>query len=382
MARISQQNRPLPPNPAQTPTLSVTSMNAHLIGREFSPPGPIGGATNVMFHHQHSQQHEQFFIPEYPPGYPITHQHSIHYPPPSQYPPPSHHHHPLDTMEHNHNGRLRSVSITSPHYPTLSQPLSDISTSSVFTESNIPHPEEMVHTNGMPPSSPNPPNPYEIPNESETGHHSASPPHNVRLFSGTRRPQTAQGMIPHHQQQQQQQMLQQHPTPYAQSNMELQFTGPPPVIPHRSNSNVTATGAGLSASLLRAAKRSKTPPQEADYSEIPDSPTDTAPRSGVANSSPVSSDQYNSYSDIPSAISPHLKKQDSNHDKERFTSQAEVVARISPGHSSLSDSISSFSTDSQSASPNRRGNASIPRTSSKSSSKVVEVCLQISWEIF
>lgn len=125
-----------------------------------------------------------------------------------------------------------------------------------------------------------------------------------------------------------------------------------------------------------------TPPQEADYSEIPDTPTEpviSAPFSGVANSSPVGSDQYNSYSDIPTAISPPLRQPDpSNNEKERFSP---------PGDSSMSESISSFSTDSQSTSPARGKGSAASRHSgevksngrSNSKSSRVEVCKEDSW---
>lgn len=293
MIRMSQQNRPLPPNP-QTPTPSATSVNARLIIKDYSPP----------FDHSY---------PEYP-----------HHP---SYPPPPHpYHHPID-MEMEQ--RMRSVSVTSPHYPTLSQPLSDMSS---VTPSSVLFNEVVPTSGGRYPSnrspvSPGNANPYEVPNESESGHHSVSPPGHAH----SRRPHTANAMmssqpafypssVHHHH-------GNSRTPPMTQSNVELfQLNRAPPVPPHRSN---TITGTVGGATRL----------DEGDYSEIPDSPEDE--KSQGPHISPISSSEgpYNSYSDIPNAVSPaqHLG----------------CDAKSSPAHSSSSESISSFSTDSQSTSPAR-----------------------------
>ncbi|XP_019851123.1 PREDICTED: uncharacterized protein LOC109581455 [Amphimedon queenslandica] len=370
-ARLSNQNRPLPPNP-HTPTPSAMSVNARLI-KDYSPP----------FDHAFS---------EYPPGsYPHQQQHShLHH----QFSHHSHHH-PIDL----HVGdpgpvmgmdtRMRANSATSPHYPTLSQPLSDMSSvtpTSVFAESSNPgqsqglsqghtHHHAQRFLSNRSPVSPTNPNPYEVPNESESGHHSVSPPGHHHTLPGTRRPLTTNHSTgqfypissshPHH-----------GPTsPFSQGNMDMfQFESAPPVPPHRSTTNL---GQGIRAS-----------PPDADYSEIPDdSPTEKPPPAPYDNQgSPIQSEQYNSYSDIPTAVSPYnIGVIGGGGHKEK----------MSPGHSSLSESISSFSTDSQSTSPARgavgpshghmrgtnvspsyrgRGNSqtngSIPRSGSKSHQNV------------
>ena len=340
--RSSQQNRPLPPNPpnAHNPLLglhstpSTTSMQAHLIVQDHSPP---------MF--ETSQ-----FYPQVSPGY-----------------HPPQHHYPMEVEP-----RLRSASINSPHQPgpTLSQPLSDISSvtqSSVFTESNLPHPDNRN------PFSPNNPVPYEIPNVSESGHHSVSPPAQFHI-SNTHRPHTATGVVPHaavgvlssHHSNNPQ-----HHTALTQSNMELFELNAPPVPPHRAHSN-----AGLIHSPNSAFRdnHSASPrlvrPESGLYSEIPtesgepviSGPINTKHRGLPLNSrggmnSPVSSDQYSSYSDIPAACSPTLNEQNEEQEKrDKFSPHLKSYhsnGQQSPSHSSLSDSISSFSTDSRGHSPSR-----------------------------
>jgi hypothetical protein len=121
--------------------------------------------------------------------------------------------------------------------------------------------------------------------------------------------------------------------------MELFQFNAPPVPPHRSNTNIVNF-------------HSTTPPQEADYSEIPESPVGPHPPHSIpANGSPVASDQYASYSDIPTAISPP---------------QNGKKGSTPPGHvHSLSDeSLSSFSTDQSDQSP-RRAEASHSKRRSK-----------------
>lgn len=357
--RSSQQNRPLPPNPpnAHNPlhvlhsTPSTTSMQAHLIGRDHSSP--------TMF------ETNQFY-PQISPGY------------------PSQHHYPIELEP-----RLRSASITSPHQPgpTLSQPLSDISSvtpSSVFTESNLPHPDNRN------PFSPNNPVPYEIPNVSESGHHSVSPPAHMHSISNPHRPHTATGVVPHtavgvlssHP------SSHQHNTALTKSNMELFELNAPPIPPHRAQSNA---GAMHSPNNVFRDNHSASPrlvrPESGLYSEIPTEsgepvisvPIDTKHRGLPLNSmgganSPVSSDQYSSYSDIPAACSPTLKEQNIEEQEKRDKFSPHLKSypsngQHSPGHSSLSDSISSFSTDSQSHSPSReKGSAHKQLSPTKSSS--------------
>lgn len=259
--------------------------------------------------------------------------------------------------------------MTSPHYPTLSQPLSDMSSvtpSSVFNESSVVPPQRYPHNRS--PVSPVNANPYEVPNDSESGHHSVSPPGHTHHSS--RRPHTANAMMSSQPAFYPSSSHSRTP-PLTQSNVELFQFHPPPIPPHRSN---TVIGAMQMSNHVRSA--SPRIPEEGDYSEIPESPKEK-PFDG--HSSPDSSGQYDSYSDIPTAISPPLEGGSKNF-------------KSSPGHSSTSESISSFSTDSQSTSPVRRGgdqrlgsnisyrgevitshNGNIPRCASHSSGRVVEV---------
>ena len=376
LARISNQTRPLPPNP-HTPTPSAQSVNARLI-KDYSPPNHAFMEYPQSYPHQQPHPHME---------YPFSHH-------------PHHHHRPLD-LDPGPGGigvmdtRMRANSATSPQCPTLSQPLSDMSSvtpTSVFAESNPSqsqgqsqgHHHPQRYPSNRSPVSPTNPNPYEVPNESETGHHSVSPPGHMHTLPGTRRPHTANPSLgpsvfypssSHHQ----------TSPPFSQSNAELfQLGAAPPIPPHRSNTNIGLVRGGAGGGS----------PQDADYSEIPDdSPTDNKPPPGrydnemIPSSSPLQSDQYNSYSDIPTAVSPY---------------NIGVIGggggmKESPGHSSLSESISSFSTDSQSSSPvrgamgatrgvhvgsnvsppyrgrgNSQTNGNIPRTGSKSNNEVRE----------
>ena len=82
-------------------------------------------------------------------------------------------------------GRGRAGSVQSPGLPQLSQPFSDISSntnSSVFMEPT-----------DKPGAALSPPNPYEVPADSETGHHSTSPP--SQTLPHPRRPHTATGRM-------------------------------------------------------------------------------------------------------------------------------------------------------------------------------------------
>lgn len=320
--RTSQRNRPLPAHPVEH-TPSVSSMHAHLIDQS-SPP-------HQNFEMEHFHLHRQMHYPENLPM--------------------------LDTEPHN----FRSTSITSPPFPQLSQPLSDLSSatpSSVFVESVIPHQD---NRNLLSPSNPNP---YEVPNESETGHVSVSPTGNIHNFPHFQRSHTSTVVsqpfthsAPMH-----------PPAPVTQSSSEL-FHGsiPPDVPPHRTSNTLGRIHSPISPVEVARKGHSVSPklvrPESGLYSEIPG---ETSPErkerkfisavnpsfgpsvpyhSEGNNSSIVSSDQYSDYSDIPSACGPQIDNKIHEH-RGRLPPDG-----LNNRTSSLSDSISSFSTDSQSGSP-------------------------------
>ena len=344
--RRSFQSRPLPAYPPEDHphTPSVSSMNARLIDQT-SPNqfviqrGMSFSTADQQFHHTH---------PAGPP-------HPMHH----------HHHHPdvlpLDLIEPNHH-QFRNRSVTSPQIPQLSQPLSDLSSatpSSVFTESNVPHQEDTA-------SSPNTPKAYEVPSDSKTCHQSVSPVlSHTNTLPNPRRPHTASGgsqpvLSPH----------QQHsPTSFTHSSSDVRMNHlmrAPDVPPHRSNSTMQQhqVGKGMIHHHHTTDDPITSPvyarPESGLYSEIPGDnlqffpkitpPTDSLLRGGpppmhmVNDGSVVNCDRYSDYSDIPSACSTTM-----NNDMKR--GHLPSVGEYRNDSRLSSDSMSSFSTDSQSSSP-------------------------------
>ena len=243
-------------------------------------------------------------------------------------------------------GRARASSVQSPGLPQLSQPFSDISsttTSSVFMGEANNAPEK--HTLS-------PPNPYEVPADSDTGHHSISPtgPSNTLPH---RRPQTATGrMMTSPSQPHIPPPPQRAPPPLTQSSLELFHHNSPSLTgPHQAHSTV---GLMLHSPVDIIRENPLPPiasPETMVYSEVPVESGSGVDSSMIApaesttghstlrdGSSIVSSDQYSSYSDIPTAceLLPPI-----------FDSSPPPFNGHHHNPELSSESISSFSTDSQ-----------------------------------
>lgn len=277
------------------------------------------------------------------------------YPGDAAFPPPRKMPHPggppkLDSEV----GRGRTGSLQSPGLPQLSQPFSDISSntnSSVFMEaSNVPE---------NPSAALSPPNPYEVPAESDTGHHSTSPPSNT--LPHPRRPHTATGrMMTSPSQPNIPPPPNRAPPPLTQSSLELfhhnnHHHHHHPAVPHHAHSALGPLHSPVE--IIRESPQMTSP----DYSEVPiesdavgsgiDSsvmfssvpPESTTGHSmrggGGGESSIISSDQYSSYSDIPAVcdVLPPIFD----------ASPPPPFSNHHPNPELSSESISSFSTDSQ-----------------------------------
>ena len=347
--RASQRFRPLPAHPQDDDihhprTPSVSSMNARLIDQtsfQFQR-GASFSERDHQFHHHPQQFHQH---PSHPPQHPDFI--------------------PLDS---DPNHQFRTGSITSPQVPQLSQPLSDLSSatpSSVFTESNVPHPEENL-------SSPNTPKAYEVPSDSKTCHQSVSPVSGqTNTLPNPRRPHTATGMmasqpmISHHPHSSHSPVSLTHSSTDVRTNHTLHSGNRPPnVPPHRTNVQIPREGAMTSPSSAC--------PESTLYSEIPNEPVNSggnkfpmitppadstlgrsAPLPSVGNnSSNVSSDPYSDYSDIPAACGSPFNEESRTNMVTSTTMSQNGHGPTHQRHPSFSDSMSSFSTDSQSGSPN------------------------------
>lgn len=308
LRRSSQHGRPLPAQP-------------------FSPTGrdPLASANSLATAHLLKEQ--QAMGP---------------YPSESVFTPPRKMPHPGGPPKLDSDpGRGRAGSVQSPGLPQLSQPFSDISSntnSSVFME-----PAE------KPAAALSPPNPYEVPADSETGHHSTSPP--SQTLPHPRRPQTAHGrMMTSPSNPQIPPPPNRAPPPLTQSSLELFHHGlPPPAPPHHAHSTL-----GSLHSPVEIIRESPHVVNSPDYSEVPmDSeiegsgvassamfssvaPSTTGHSTLHPDSSIVSSDQYSSYSEAPCDNLPPI-----------FDVSPPP---FNPHHQNpdlSSESISSFSTDSQ-----------------------------------
>ena len=333
--RISLSNRPLPAYPPESHprTPSVSSMSARLIDQTSPNPFQRGQSFSTSDHHFHLQQSH----------------------------PPSHLHHPdllpldLDPTHH----QLRNQSVTSPQIPQLSQPLSDLSSatpSSVFTESNVPHPEENA-------SSPNTPKAYEVPSDSKTCHQSVSPVMSHHTLPNPRRPHTATGVmasqpvLSRHPQSSHSPVSFAHSSTDVRTNQQLVSNRPPEVPPHRGNSQQKMLTQPPSHNPTTSPVYAR--PESGLYSEIPNEhgdvfpkispPTESitghslAPHSIISDNSLVGSDQYNDYSDVTGPCVSPLN--DIGQSKLPSVLEYRDENRLS------SESMSSFSTDSQSSSP-------------------------------